>query len=71
MLKILELHSAGFEQQFGELSSAHCACDVKRSVVIQVEGVNVALGGDEDSNDASVSISAGGVQWRVAVIIVN
>lgn len=71
MLKILELHGFGFQKQLRQFPSTHCTNDVKRRVVVQVEGVDVTFGRDENSNDSGVTIPTGSVQWSVAIIVVK
>jgi hypothetical protein len=71
LLQVLELHRASFQQELREFPSAHGARDVQWRVVVEIERVHVALGRDENPNDASVSVTAGSVQWSVAVVIVD
>lgn len=71
LLEILKLHRTSLKQQFRELSPTHCASYMKWSVVIKIEGVHVAFGRDENSNNSSVPITTSSVQGSVAIIVVN
>lgn len=71
VLQILELHRTGLEEKFCEFPPTHGARDVQWRVVVEVEGVDIALGRDENSDDASVSVATSSVQRSVAVVVVD